>query len=67
VSDTKPSIFKCVHGIYDPSGTGVARYCTICTEPPEISKEDEQKILGLYKELGLDDDLEILERNRNRD
>jgi hypothetical protein len=48
VSDIKSCISKCPHGVYDPSGTGVARYCTICTEPPEISEEDKLKILGKY-------------------
>ena len=41
-------IKRCKHGMYDPSGTGVARYCTLCTEPPVISEEDKLKILGNY-------------------
>ena len=48
VNKLEPSISKCPHGIYDPSGTGVARYCTLCTEPPEISDDDKKKILGQY-------------------
>jgi hypothetical protein len=49
IMDVKSSIPRCPHGMYNPDGDGLpARYCTLCTEPPEISQEEKLKILGNY-------------------
>jgi hypothetical protein len=48
MKDVTSSIPKCPHGIYCPDGSGIAKYCTFCTEPPEITEEERLKILGKY-------------------
>jgi hypothetical protein len=35
------SISKCIHGVYDPSGTGTSFYCSGCTPQNEIKPNGE--------------------------